>query len=54
MGFVMLLRGIVCLHASAIAIDDEAIALLGPAGSGKSTTAAAFPNVATAFSRKMW
>ncbi|HSL53819.1 MAG TPA: hypothetical protein VK868_05460 [Pyrinomonadaceae bacterium] len=42
MGFVMLLRGVVCLHASAIAIGDEAIALLGPAGSGKSTTAAAF------------
>ena len=42
MGFVMLLRGIVCLHASAIAIDNKAIALLGPAGSGKSTTAAAF------------
>jgi hypothetical protein len=42
MGFVMLLRGVVCLHASAIAIGDEAIALAGPAGSGKSTTAAAF------------
>ena len=42
LGFVMLLRGIVCLHASAIAIEDKAIALLGPAGSGKSTTAAAF------------
>jgi len=42
MGFVMLLRGVVCLHASAIAIGDEAIAVLGPAGSGKSTTAAAF------------
>src|SRR5678816_1527251 len=42
MGFVMLLRGIVCLHASAIAIGNEAIALVGPAGSGKSTTAAAF------------
>ncbi len=42
LGFVMLLRGIVCLHASAIAIGSEAIALLGPAGSGKSTTAAAF------------
>lgn len=42
MGFVMLLRGIVCLHASAIAIGDQAIALVGPAGSGKSTTAAAF------------
>src|SRR5215216_4207807 len=42
MGFVMLLRGVVCLHASAVAVGDEAIALLGPAGSGKSTTAAAF------------
>lgn len=44
MGFVLLLRGLVCLHASAIAIDDKAIAFLGPAGSGKSTTAAAFAN----------
>jgi hypothetical protein len=42
MGFVMLLRGIVCLHASAVTTGDQAIALLGPAGSGKSTTAAAF------------
>jgi hypothetical protein len=42
MGFVLLLRGLVCLHASAIAVGDEAIALIGPAGAGKSTTAAAF------------
>jgi hypothetical protein len=42
MGFVMLLRGVVCLHASAVAIGNEAVALVGPAGSGKSTTAAAF------------
>lgn len=42
LGFVMLLRGVVCLHASAIVIGNEAIALVGPAGSGKSTTAAAF------------
>src|SRR5215470_11023862 len=44
MGFVLLLRGVVCLHASAVVIGDQAIALLGPAGSGKSTTAAAFSN----------
>jgi hypothetical protein len=44
MGFVMLLRGIVCLHASAVAVGGRALALLGPAGSGKSTTAAAFSN----------
>ena len=42
LGFVMLLRGVVCLHASAVAIGNEAIALVGPAGTGKSTTAAAF------------
>jgi hypothetical protein len=45
MGFVMLLRGVVCLHASAVAIGDEVIAFLGPAGAGKSTTAAAFSNI---------
>ncbi len=42
MGFVLLLRGLFCLHASAIAVGDRAIALIGPAGAGKSTTAAAF------------
>ena len=42
MGFVMLLRGIVCLHASAIVVGSQALALVGAAGSGKSTTAAAF------------
>ena len=42
LSFVLRLRGVACLHASAIAIDDRAIALLGPAGAGKSTTAAAF------------
>lgn len=42
MGFVLLLRGLVCLHASAIVVDGVAMALVGPAGAGKSTTAAAF------------
>lgn len=42
MGFVLLLRGFISLHACAIAINDRAIAIVGPAGSGKSTTAAAF------------
>jgi hypothetical protein len=42
LGFILRLRGTVCLHASAIAVEDKAIALLGPAGAGKSTTAAAF------------
>lgn len=41
-GFLLRLRGVVCLHASAIAVDGGAIALIGPAGAGKSTTAAAF------------
>lgn len=42
MGFVLVLRGLVCLHASAIVVAEGAIALVGPAGAGKSTTAAAF------------
>jgi hypothetical protein len=42
MGFVLLLRGCISLHACAVAVDDRAIALVGPAGSGKSTSAAAF------------
>jgi hypothetical protein len=41
MGFVLLLRGLHSLHASAVAVGDQAVALVGPAGAGKSTTAAA-------------
>jgi hypothetical protein len=42
LGFVLRLRGKVCLHASAVAVNNRAAAFLGPAGAGKSTTAAAF------------
>jgi hypothetical protein len=42
MGYVLRLRGVVSLHASAVAIDKQAIALVGVPGAGKSTTAAAF------------
>lgn len=41
-GFVLRLRGIPALHASAVAVGDRSVAICGPAGSGKSTTAAAF------------
>jgi hypothetical protein len=41
-GFLLRLRGVTCLHASAVAVDDQAIALVGSPGAGKSTTAAAF------------
>ncbi|HST61074.1 MAG TPA: hypothetical protein VLK84_20385 [Longimicrobium sp.] len=41
-GFVLRLRGIPALHASAIALGDRSVAICGPAGAGKSTTAAAF------------
>jgi hypothetical protein len=41
-GFVLRLRGVLPLHASAVAIGDHAIALVGGPGAGKSTTAAAF------------
>ena len=42
MGFVLRLRGITPLHASAVGVDDRAIALVGAPGAGKSTTAAGF------------
>jgi hypothetical protein len=42
LGFVLRLRGMTCLHASAVAVGEQAVAFLGPAGAGKSTTAAAF------------
>ena len=42
MGLLLRLRGITCLHASAVVIDDRAIGLVGVSGAGKSTTAAAF------------
>jgi len=40
--FVLRLRGITSLHASAFSVDGRAVALVGPSGAGKSTTAAAF------------
>jgi hypothetical protein len=42
LAFVLRLRGVTCLHASAVVVDGRAIVLFGPAGAGKSTTAAAF------------
>ena len=42
LGFVLRRRGVVCLHASAVAIGSQSIAIVGAAGAGKSTTAAAF------------
>jgi energy-coupling factor transporter ATP-binding protein EcfA2 len=42
MGFVLRQRGMTSLHASAVAVNHRAIALVGPPGAGKSTTAAAF------------
>jgi hypothetical protein len=40
-GLLLRLRGTICLHASAVAMGGQAIALVGAAGAGKSTTAAA-------------
>jgi hypothetical protein len=42
MGFVLRLRGVTCLHASAVAVGEHSIVLAGTPGAGKSTTAAAF------------
>jgi len=42
LGFLLRLRGVTCLHASAVAIAGRGVALVGPSGAGKSSTAAAF------------
>ncbi|MGH9801062.1 MAG: serine/threonine protein kinase [Blastocatellia bacterium] len=42
LGLVLRLRGLTCLHASAVVLGEQAIALVGASGAGKSTTAAAF------------
>jgi hypothetical protein len=42
LGLLLRLRGIVCLHASAVSINDRAVVFVGSEGAGKSTTAAAF------------
>jgi hypothetical protein len=42
LGILLRLRGVTCLHASAVAFDDYSVAFVGGAGAGKSTTAAAF------------
>ena len=42
LGLVLQLRGMACLHASAVAFGDYAVVFMGGDGAGKSTTAAAF------------
>ncbi|HWE93443.1 MAG TPA: hypothetical protein VG269_05660 [Tepidisphaeraceae bacterium] len=42
LAFALRLRGIMSLHSSAIAVDGQAVAFLGPGGAGKSSTAAFF------------
>ena len=41
LGLLLRLRGVTCLHASAVAFGDKAVAFVGSEGAGKSTTAAA-------------
>jgi hypothetical protein len=41
-GLLLRLRGVTCLHASAVVIDHWGVVFVGAEGAGKSTTAAAF------------
>ena len=41
LGILLRLRGVTCLHASAVAFGENAVAFVGSEGAGKSTTAAA-------------
>lgn len=43
------LRGVWCLHASAVELDGEAVAFVGESGAGKSTLARALPELSPAF-----
>jgi hypothetical protein len=42
LAFALRLRGITCLHGSAVSVDDRALIFVGPPRAGKSTLAAAF------------
>jgi len=42
LGILLRLRGVTCLHGSAVAFGDSVVAFVGPPGAGKSTTAAVF------------
>lgn len=42
LAFVLRLRGLLAVHASAVEVEGGAVLLAGPSGAGKSTTAAAF------------
>jgi hypothetical protein len=42
LGLLLRLRGVTCLHASAVAFGNRCVAFVGATGAGKSTTAAAF------------
>ena len=41
-GLLLRFRGVICLHASAVNINDRSVVFVGSEGAGKSTTAAAF------------
>ncbi len=47
-GCILSLKRITCLHAGVVAIEDKALAIIGPKGAGKSTTTAALADAGLA------
>jgi hypothetical protein len=41
LGILLRYKGVVCLHGSSVAINEQAVTFVGPPGAGKSTTATA-------------
>src|SRR5260370_29472794 len=55
LGYLLRLRGVTCLHASAVAFDNSCVAFVGTAGPRRNTTPPFFvPHSSVGISDPMW